>query len=87
MSTVTTPRIKAKGSTPVEKVFIRSWLREMMWENTSTTENLAISLGCRVPSPGSTIQRLQPLYSGMNSTMVRSTSEMPIIGQASLCQI
>ena len=36
---------------------------------------LALSLGCRVPSPGSTSQRLQPLYSGMNSTTTSSTSE------------
>ena len=35
---------------------------------------LALSLGCNVPSPGSTSQRLQPLYSGMNSTAVSSTN-------------
>ena len=87
MSTATVPRMTPKGSTPVEKVFIRSWLSEMMWANTSTTENLAISLGCRVPRPGSTIHRLQPLYSGMKSTTVSSTSERPSMGQASLCQI
>ena len=59
----------------------------MMWENTSTTENFAISLGCKVPSPGSTIHRLQPLYSGINSTTVSKTSDSPSIGQASLCQM
>ena len=58
-----------------------------MWENTSTTENLAISLGCRVPKPGITIQRLQPLYSGMKSTTASSARERPISGQASLCQM
>ena len=55
-----------------------------MWENTSTTANLAISLGCSVPSPGTTSQRLQPLYSGMNSTAASSTSERASSGHASL---
>ncbi len=87
MSTATVPRIRPKGSTPVVKVFIRSWFRDIMWANTSTTENLAISLGCRVPRPGSTIHRLQPLYSGIKSTTVSKTRESPIMGQASLCQI
>ena len=86
ISTVTAAKMTAKGSTPVVKVFILSWLSEMMCENTSTTENLAISLGCSVPRPGSTIHRLQPLYSGMNSTTAKSSSESPISGQASLCQ-
>ena len=45
---------------------------------------LALSLGCNVPSPGSTSQRLQPLYSGMNSTAVSSTSESANSGHASL---
>ena len=66
---------------------MRSWLSEMMCENTSTTENLAISLGCSVPRPGSTSQRLQPLYSGMNSTMTSSTSDTPSSGQARRCQM
>ena len=87
ISTVTAPRITIKGSTPVAKVCILSWLREMMWANTSTTANLAISLGCRVPSPGSTIHRLQPLYSGMNSTIASNASDTPMIGHASLCQM
>ena len=56
----------------------------MICENTSTIENFAISLGCSVPSPGSTIHRLQPLYSGMNSTAVSSTSESASSGHASL---
>ena len=86
MSTATAPSTRAKGSTPVENCFILSWLREIMWENTSTTENLAISLGCRVPRPGMTIQRLQPLYSGMKSTTTSSTREMPNSHQANLCQ-
>ena len=55
-----------------------------MWANTNTTANFAISLGCNVPSPGSTSQRLQPLYSGMNSTAVSSTSESANSGHASL---
>ena len=55
-----------------------------MWAKVSTTANLAISLGCRVPTPGITSQRLQPLYSGMNSTTVSSTRLRPIRGQASL---
>ena len=84
MSTVTTPRINANGTTPVENDFILSWFSEMICENTSTIENFAISLGCSVPSPGSTIHRLQPLYSGMNSTAVSSTSERTSSGQASL---
>jgi len=87
ISTVTAPRITIKGSTPVAKVCILSWLREMMWANTSTTANLAISLGCKVPSPGSTIHRLQPLYSGMNSTIASNASDTPMIGHASLCQM
>ena len=62
---------------------MRLWFSAMMWLNTRTTENLAISLGCRVPSPGSTIHRLQPLYSGINNTTVSSTSESPSSGQAS----
>ena len=86
ISTVTTPKISPKGSTPVAKVFMRSWFSEMMWANTSTTANLAISLGWRVPRPGSTIQRLQPLYSGMNSTTASSASDSPMTGHASLCQ-
>ena len=84
MSTATAPSTSAKGTTPTAKLSIRLWLREMMWANTSTTANLAISLGCRVPSPGSTSQRLQPLYSGMNSTTTSSTSERASSGQASL---
>ena len=84
MSTATAPSTNAKGTTPTAKLSIRLWLREMMWANTSTTANLAISLGCRVPSPGSTSQRLQPLYSGMNSTTTSSTSERASSGQASL---
>ena len=87
MSTATAPSTAPKGSTPAVKVFILSWLREMMWANTSTTENLAISLGCSVPRPGRTIQRLQPLYSGMNRTRTSSASETPSSGQASLCQM
>ena len=83
ISTATTPRMAANGSTPTRNWSIRLWFSAMMWLNTSTTENLAISLGCRVPSPGSTIQRLQPLYSGMNSTTTSSTSESPSKGQAS----
>lgn len=86
ISTVTTPRINANGTTPVENDFILSWFSEMICENTSTIENFAISLGCSVPSPGSTIHRLQPLYSGMKSTMASKSSEIPSIGQASLCQ-
>ena len=84
MSTATAPSTSAKGTTPTAKLSIRLWLREMMWANTSTTANLAISLGCRVPSPGSTSQRLQPLYSGMNSTTTSSASERASSGQASL---
>ena len=84
MSTATAPSTSAKGTTPTAKLSIRLWLREMMWANTSTTANLAISLGCRVPNPGSTSQRLQPLYSGMNSTTTSSTSERASSGQASL---
>ena len=52
-----------------------------MCENTSTTANFAISLGCRVPTPGSTSHRLQPLYSGIKSTTASSTSETPSSGQ------
>ena len=84
MSTATTPSTSAKGTTPTAKLSIRSWFSAMMWANTSTTANLAISLGCSVPSPGSTSQRLQPLYSGMNSTAVSSTSESASSGHASL---
>ena len=58
-----------------------------MWENTSTTANFAISLGCSVPSPGSTIHRLQPLYSGIKRTTVSSASDRASTGQASRCQI
>ena len=83
MSTASTPRMTAKGSTPTENCFMRVWLREMMWLNTRMTANLAISLGCRVPT-GSTIHRLQPLYSGMKSTTTSSTTERPSTGQASL---
>ena len=81
MSTATTPSTSAKGTTPTAKLPMRSWFRAMIWANTSTTANLAISLGCNVPSPG---QRLQPLYSGMNSTAVSSTSESASSGHASL---
>ena len=56
----------------------------MICANTSTTANLAISLGCSVPRPGSTSQRLQPLYSGMNSTAVSNTIESASSGHASL---
>ena len=84
MSTATTPSTSAKGTTPTAKLSMRSWFKAMMWANTSTTANLAISLGCNVPSPGSTSQRLQPLYSGMNSTAVSSTSESANSGHASL---
>ena len=84
MSTATTPSTSAKGSTPTAKLPMRSWLREMMCANTSTTANLAISLGCSVPRPGSTSQRLQPLYSGIKSTAVSSTMESPSSGHASL---
>ena len=54
-----------------------------MWLNTRITENLAISLGCKVPK-GVTIHRRQPLYSGMNSTTTSSTADSPSSGQASL---
>ena len=84
MRTATTPSTSAKGTTPTAKLPMRSWFRAMIWANTSTTANLAISLGCNVPSPGSTSQRLQPLYSGMNSTAVSSTSESASSGHASL---
>ena len=87
MSTATAPRISAKGSTPAENVRMRSWLSEMMCANATTTANFAISLGCSVPRPGSTIHRLQPLYSGMKSTTTSSASETPKTGHASLCQI
>ena len=80
----TVPDRCGSSSKSTAKLSIRLWLREMMWANTSTTANLAISLGCRVPSPGSTSQRLQPLYSGMNSTTTSSTSERASSGQASL---
>ena len=57
----------------------------------SAAQQLGITLdpstakaGCNVPSPGSTSQRLQPLYSGMNSTAVSSTSEIANSGHASL---
>ena len=63
---------------------MRLWLSEMIWANTSTTANFAISLGCSVPSPGSTSHRLQPLYSGMKSTAANSTSERPSSHHASL---
>ncbi len=55
-----------------------------MWLKVRMTANFAISLGCRVPRPGSTSQRLQPLYSGINSTTTSSTSDSPSSGQASL---
>lgn len=84
MSTATAPSTSAKGSTPTAKLPMRSWLSAMICANTSTTANLAISLGCSVPRPGSTSQRLQPLYSGMNSTTTSSTSERASSGQASL---
>ena len=84
MSTATTPSTSAKGSTPTAKLPMRSWLREMICANTSTTANLAISLGCSVPRPGNTSQRLQPLYSGIKSTAVSSTMESPSSGHASL---
>ena len=87
ISAATTPSTSAKGSTPTEKRFIWSWLREMTWLNTSTTANLAISLGCSVPSPGSTSQRLQPLYSGIKSTATSKTRERASSGQASLWKI
>ena len=84
ISAATTPNTSAKGSTPTLKSFIRSWFRAMMWANTSTTANFAISLGCKVPSPGMTSHRLQPLYSGMKSTAVSITSDSPSTGHASL---
>ena len=84
MSTATAPSTSAKGSTPTAKLPMRSWLSAMICANTSTTANLAISLGCSVPRPGSTSQRLQPLYSGMNSTAVSSTIESASSGHASL---
>ena len=84
MSTATTPSTSTKGTTPTAKLPMRSWLSEMICENTSTTANFAISLGCRVPSPGSTSHRLQPLYSGMNSTATSSTSESASSGHANL---
>ena len=87
ISAATTPSTSAKGSTPTEKRFIWSWLREMTWLNTSTTANLAISLGCSVPSPGSTSQRLQPLYSGIKSTATSKARERASSGQASLWKI
>ncbi len=51
ISAATTPSTSAKGSTPTAKLCIRSWFSEMMWENTSTTANFAISLGCKGPQP------------------------------------
>ena len=84
MSTATTPSTSTKGTTPTAKLPMRSWLSEMICENTSTTANFAISLGCRVPNPGSTSHRLQPLYSGMNSTATSSTSESASSGHANL---
>ena len=84
MSTATAPSTSAKGSTPTAKLPMRSWLSAMICANTSTTANLAISLGCSVPRPGSTSQRLQPLYSGMNSTAVSNTIESASSGHASL---
>ena len=84
ISTATVPSTSPKGSTPTEKLFIRLAFRDMMWENTSTTANFAISLGCSVPTPGITSHRLQPLYSGMNRTITSSTREPPSRGQASL---
>ena len=84
ISTATAPSTSPKGSTPTAKLPIRLALREMMWAKASTTANLAISLGCRVPTPGMTSQRLQPLYSGMNSTAASSTRDTPSTGQASL---
>ena len=83
----TTPSTSAKGSTPTLKSFIRSWFSAMMWENTSTTANFAISLGCRVPNPGMTSHRLQPLYSGMKSTAASNISDSPSSGHASLWKI
>ena len=84
ISTARPPRITAKGTTPTENFFIFWWFSEMIWLNTRITENFAISLGCRVPRPGSTIQRLQPLYSGIKSTSTSSTTDTPSMGQASL---
>ena len=84
ISAATTPSTSAKGSTPTAKLRILSWFSEMMCENTRTTANFAISLGCRVPTPGSTSHRLQPLYSGIKSTTTSSTSEIPSSGQANL---
>ena len=84
ISAATTPSTSTKGSTPTAKLRILSWFSEMMCENTSTTANFAISLGCRVPTPGSTSHRLQPLYSGIKSTTTSSTSEIPSSGQANL---
>lgn len=55
----------------------------MMWENTSTTANFAISLGCRVPNPGMTSHR----YSGMKSTAASNISDSPSSGHASLWKI
>ena len=87
ISAATTPSTSAKGSTPTAKLCIRSWLSEMMWANTSTTANFAISLGCRVPNPGMTSHRLQPLYSGMKSTAASNISDSPSSGHASLWKI
>ena len=58
-----------------------------VFENTSTTANFAISLGCRVPNPGMTSHRLQPLYSGMKSTAASNISDSPSSGHASLWKI
>ena len=60
MSTATTPSTSAKGTTPTAKLPMRSWFKAMIWANTSTTANLAISLGCSVPSPGSTSRAAPP---------------------------